>query len=224
MRFIGTDEAVRASLGVVPRPGGRELRFGFGGDSGEPASITLADGRTVRFHGYIDRVDESPSGSRVVVLDYKTGNIDDPAEGLARGNKLQLPVYALAVAGDSTEVRAYYWSTRETGIAALEGFELDEPVRDEFVDRVSTIVDRIGAGVFPAFPDKPRQDGRGRETWVNCCYCPYDRVCAPARDDDWARKRDDPVVARFRALADPPDEEEEEEEGIENEKEGEAGQ
>lgn len=207
--FLETDEAVRAGLGVVPAPGGRELRFGFGGDSGEPATVTLADGRTVRFHGYIDRVDEGPGGSPVVVFDYKTGHVDDPAEGLARGNRLQLPVYALAVAGDdSADVQSYYWSTRHTGMDALAGFELDDATRGEFVDRVSTIVDGIGAGVFPAFPDNPRQDGRGRETWVNCCYCAYDRVCAPARDDDWTRKRDDPVVARFRGLADPPEEDE----------------
>src|SRR5262245_10306488 len=212
--FLDTDEAVRAGLGVVPRPGGRELRFGFGGDSGEPAAITLADGRTVRFHGYIDRVDQGPDGSPVVVFDYKTGQIEDPADGLARGNRLQLPVYALAVAGDdSGGVQSYYWSTRGTGLDALAGIDVDRATREELVDRVSTIVDGIGAGVFPAFPDKPRQDGRGRETWVNCCYCAYDRVCAPARDDDWARKREDPVVVRFRGLADPPDEDGEEGEG-----------
>jgi len=205
--FLDTDEAIRAELGVMPRPGGRELRFGFGGDSGEPAAVTTADGRTVRFHGYIDRVDEGPGGSPVVVFDYKTGRVDDPGDGLARGNRLQLPVYALAVAGDdAAEVQAYYWSIRGAGTDALAGFELDDVTRDEFVDRVSTIADGVDAGVFPAFPDQPRQDGQGRDTWENCCYCAYDRVCAPARDDDWARKRDDPVVARFRALADPPDE------------------
>ncbi|HKA93537.1 MAG TPA: PD-(D/E)XK nuclease family protein, partial [Acidimicrobiia bacterium] len=150
----------------------------------------------------------------VVVFDYKTGQIEDPADGLARGNRLQLPVYALAVAGDdSGGVQSYYWSTRGTGLDALAGIDVDRATREELVDRVSTIVDGIGAGVFPAFPDKPRQDGRGRETWVNCCYCAYDRVCAPARDDDWARKREDPVVVRFRGLADPPDEDGEEGEG-----------
>jgi ATP-dependent helicase/nuclease subunit B len=200
--FVDTDEAVRAELGVVPRPGGRELRFGFEGDSGPPAAVTL-----------------------VVVFDYKTGQVDDPAEGLARGNRLQLPVYALAVAGDdSTDVQSYYWSTQKTGTEALAGFQLDDTIRTELADRVSTIVDGIGAGVFPAFPDKPRQDGRGRETWVNCCYCAYDRVCAPARDDDWTRKRDDPAVVRFRALADPPEEDGEEGEEGENRKSGEQGE
>jgi hypothetical protein len=205
--FLDTDEVIRAGLGVVPRPGARELAFGFGGDTGEPAAVTLADGRVVRFHGYIDRVDQGPGGSPIVVFDYKTGRIDDPVEGLERGNKLQLPVYALAMAsGDPVaDVRAYYWDVHGSGTDALVGIDLDDATRAKLVDKVSTIVDGIGAGVFPAFPDKPRQDGRGRDTWENCCYCPFDRVCAPARDDDWTRKRVDPVVARFRELADPPD-------------------
>ena len=205
-RFLDTDEEIRRALGVVPRASARELAFGFGGDSGAPAAITLADGRVVRFHGFIDRVDQGPSGSPIVVFDYKTGRPEDPTKGLERGNKLQLPVYALAMAGDDrkADVHAYYWSTREFDMGALAGIKLDEPTLDQFTDNVSTIVEGIGAGVFPAFPDKPRQDGRGRETWENCCYCAFDRVCAPARDDDWTRKRADPVVARFRQLADPP--------------------
>jgi len=207
--FLDTDEQIRAALGVVPRPRARELKFGFGGDSGEPAEVTLADGRVVRFHGVIDRVDEGPDGSPVVVYDYKTGRVDDPADGLERGNLLQLPVYALAMARGhaAAEVRAYYWSVREPGTDALVGITLDEATRAQFVDKVSTITDGIRAGVFPAFPDRPRQDGRGRDTWENCCYCPFDRVCPPTRDDDWTRKRVDPVAVRFRELADPPDDE-----------------
>jgi ATP-dependent helicase/nuclease subunit B len=207
--FLDTDEEVRHALGIVPRAGGRELRFGFGDESGEPAAVTLADGRTVRFHGYIDRVDQGPGGSPIVVFDYKTGRVDDPAAGLERGTRLQLPVYALASSrlDPTADVRAYYWSVGASGSDALsDPVDLDEPTRAQFADRVSTIVDGIGDGVFPAFPDSPRQDGRGRETWENCCYCPFDRVCPPARDDDWTRKRVDPVVARFRELADPAEE------------------
>jgi ATP-dependent helicase/nuclease subunit B len=204
--FLDTDEDIRIALGIVPTPGGRELAFGLGGDSGAPAAISLPDGRTVRFHGRMDRVDHAPTGSPRVVFDYKTGRVDDPAEGLERGTLLQLPVYALATAGDhpSAEVRAYYWSTRASGRNALSNpIDLDEPTRAEFVDKISTIVDGIGNGAFPAFPDRPRQDGRGHDTWENCCYCPFDRICPPSRDDDWTRKRVDPVVASFRDLADP---------------------
>jgi hypothetical protein len=210
--FLDTDEAIRDAFRIVPRPGGRELGFGFGGDSGEPATVSLPDGRAVRFHGRIDRVDQGPGGSPIVVFDYKTGRfVDDPKKGLERGNRLQLPVYASAMArlDPAADVRAYYWYVRASGTDALEGITLDDPTRALFVDKLSTILDGIGEGVFPAFPDGPRQDGRGRDTWINCCYCPFDRVCPPARDEVWTRKRDDSAVVRFREMADPIPEEEE---------------
>jgi RecB family exonuclease len=204
--FLDCDEHIRATHGLVPVPGGRERRFGFGGESGEPATVRLHDGREVRFHGIVDRVDQAPDGSLIVVFDYKTGwRTDDPEAGLERGNKLQLPVYALAMGRlePSADVRAYYWYVRHSGDSSLKGITLDESTRGEFVDKLTTIFDGVGAGVFPAFPDKPRQDGRGRDTWDNCCYCPFDRVCPPARDEVWKQKRDDGAVVQFRALADP---------------------
>jgi ATP-dependent helicase/nuclease subunit B len=204
--FLECDAHIRAAYGVVPVPGGRERAFGFGGDSGEPAAVSLPDGREVRFRGVVDRVDRAPDGSRIVVFDYKTGRlIDDPRAGLERGNRLQLPVYALAMGrlDPEAEVHAYYWYVRASAADTLKGITLDGPTRAEFVDKLTTIVDGVGDGVFPAFPDEPRQDGRGRETWENCCYCPFDRVCPPARDEVWKQKRDDAALVQFRALADP---------------------
>ncbi len=204
--FLECDAHIRAAYGVMPVPGGRELAFGFGGDSGEPASVSLPDGREVRFRGVVDRVDRAPDGSRVVVFDYKTGwRIDDPQAGLERGNRLQLPVYALAMGrlDPTAEVHAYYWYVRVAAADTLKGITLDDPTRAEFVDKLTTILDGVGEGVFPAFPDDPRQDGRGRDTWENCCYCPFDRVCPPARDEVWKHKRDDSALVKFRALADP---------------------
>jgi RecB family exonuclease len=204
--FLDCDEEIRATFGIIPVPGGRERKFGFGGESGEPAMVALADGREVRFHGVVDRVDRAPDGSLVVVFDYKTGwRTDDPEGGLERGNKLQLPVYALAMGSldPSAEVRAFYWYVRPSSESTLKGITLDSPTRAQFVDKLTTIFEGIGDGVFPAFPDKPRQDGRGRDTWENCCYCPFDRVCPPARDEVWKQKRDDAAVVQFRALADP---------------------
>lgn len=216
--FLDCDEEIRAAFGIIPVPGGRERRFGFGGELGEPAMVTLADGREVRFHGVVDRVDHAPDGSRIVVFDYKTGRyFDDPKSGLERGNKLQLPVYALAMQRlePSAEVEAYYWYLRASGDEPLKGIALNSATRSEFGDKLTTIFDGIGDGVFPAFPDKPRQDGRGRDTWENCCYCPFDRVCPPARDEVWKQKRDDAAVVQFRTLADPVPEEDEKDADLE---------
>ena len=206
--FLDTDEEIRAELGVVPRDHGRELAFGFGGDSGDPAVVTLADGRVVRFHGYIDRVDEASeriARRRLRLQDGLASTIPPEASSAATGSSSPCTRWRWPVTTRRPRCAAYYWSTRGVRHRRARRASSSTTRRNEqFVDKVSTIVDGIGAGVFPAFPDKPRQDGRGRETWENCCYCPFDRVCAPARDDDWTRKRGDPVVARFRDLADPP--------------------
>ncbi|MGQ0803033.1 MAG: PD-(D/E)XK nuclease family protein [Actinomycetota bacterium] len=206
---LGSDEEIRAELGVVPAPAGREVEFGRAGAA--PLVVRLPDGRGVAFAGRIDRVDHALDGSRVVVLDYKTGHPpgNEPREELPRGTRLQLPVYALAADPGTlgTDVSAYYWHVGQPGIDGLYGYELDGDVLAEFHTVLATILDGVEGGVFPAYPGLPRGDGRGRDTWDNCCYCPYDRVCPPGRDDIWERKRDDPVAVTFRGLADPePDE------------------
>jgi ATP-dependent helicase/nuclease subunit B len=202
---LDSDEEIRAYLGVVPTQSGREVQFGSGG--AKPLVVTLPDGRGVAFRGRIDRVDRAPDGSRVVVLDYKTGRPPEhaPIDDLPGGTRLQLPVYALAADPGTlgTDVHAYYWHVGEPGIAGLFGYELDGDVLAEFHTVLATILDGVEGGVFPAYPGAPRGDGRGRETWENCCYCPYDRVCPSGRDDVWERKRDDPVAVTFRALAEP---------------------
>ncbi|MGH9048540.1 MAG: PD-(D/E)XK nuclease family protein, partial [Acidimicrobiia bacterium] len=202
---LDSDEDVRGVLGVVPTPEGREVDFGWSGT--EPLVVTLPDGRTVAFRGRIDRVDRAPDGSRTVVFDYKTGSParDDPRAELRAGRRLQLPVYGLAVSEAASDVHAYYWYLATPGAEGLAGYALDDQALSEFHTVLATILDGVEGGVFPAYPGEPRGDRTGRETWENCCYCPYDRLCPTARDDLWERKRDDPVAVGFRGLAEPDD-------------------
>ncbi len=91
-----------------------ELEFGTGVEGGDPAvTVTLDDGRKVRFKGKADRVDRTAAGE-LVVSDYKTGKQTtltalkkDPVAG---GRLLQLPIYALAAQArfgvDGERVRA----------------------------------------------------------------------------------------------------------------------
>ena len=200
---LDSDEDVRAELGVVPTPQGREVDFGWSG--AEPLVVTLPDGRTVAFRGRVDRVDRAPDGSRTVVLDYKTGNParEDPRAELRAGRRLQLPVYGLAMGDAAPDVHAYYWYLAKRGAAGLSGYALDDEARGEFHAVLTTIVDGVEGGVFPAYPGDVTGDRTGRETWDNCRYCAFDRLCPTARDDLWERKRDDPVVVGFRGLAEP---------------------
>jgi len=199
---LDTDEVFRHDLGVVPTAGGQEVEFGFA--SAPPVEVALPGRPTVSFRGRIDRVDRAPDGSRLVVFDYKTGRgsaYGDPLDDLARGARLQLPVYGLAMQREhpDADVAAYYWFVERE---KRSGFRLDVAL-EPFEAVLGTILDGVGAGVFPAYPGEPRQDGQGRDTWANCCYCPYDRICPSARDEAWERKADDPAVVVFRDLAEP---------------------
>jgi hypothetical protein len=207
--FLATDEAIRADRGVLPKPGGVEVAFGFG-DS-PPVSVPLGDGRQVAFRGRIDRVDRSPDGARTVVFDYKTGwrrdiPADDPIDA---GKNLQLPVYAHAAEAlePTAHASAFYWYTKESGLDALDGHDLDD-CRERFTEVVTTIVDGIDVGCFPAFPGEPAwQVSERRDSFHNCKFCPYDRLCPADRFSAWERTIEDDAVAPFLALGLPDDDE-----------------
>jgi RecB family exonuclease len=219
--FLATDEAVRAVLGVQPH--GVEVAFGF--DDSPPVSVTLGDGRQVAFRGRIDRIDRSSDGARTVVFDYKTGTRprtdDDPVAG---GTSLQLPVYAHAAEAldPTTRASAFYWYTASEAKDALVGHDLDD-CRERFTDVVTTIVDGIDAGCFPAYPGEPRwQPNERRDSFHNCGYCPYDRLCPADRFSAWERTIGDDAVAPFLALDLPDDDQSDDDQPDDDQPDGEA--
>ncbi len=211
LRFLDVDEHVRAGLGVLPADDG--LERGFGTDGRPPVEVDVGRDEPVRFRGRIDRVDRSPDGARTVVYDYKTGTrrryealVDDPVHG---GRLLQLPVYALAARqqeGTDDAIAAYWFTTDPPGSALLP-VRLDDDTEERFVEVVSTIVDGIAQGCFPAYPGERSWDHRAlRETWASCRYCEFDRLCAVDRGVAWERIADDPAAAPFVALDEVDDE------------------
>jgi len=98
-----------------------EAKFGL---DGEPY-LTVSDGEDAfRLRGLIDRVDRKPDG-RVRVVDYKTaGPGFYKKSDVARGKKLQVPLYALA-ARDALQlgdpVDGFYWHVQQ---AKRSGFTL----------------------------------------------------------------------------------------------------
>jgi hypothetical protein len=199
-RFLDDDAAKRRAART--RPIAAEHGFGLGGATG-PVEIRLHDGRTLRFRGSADRIDEGPDGS-LVVLDYKTGKADDYRRLSAdnpddRGTKLQLAVYAQAARAAAgrpdAPVTSEYWFVSERGGFGRKGYVVDQQVLGRVVTTLGTIVDGIEHGVFPARPDDQYRP------FVACAYCDPDGMGVADLRRDWERKRDDPAVAPYAALA-----------------------
>ncbi len=181
-----------------------EARFGLGGDS--PEVTDEATGLT--FRGVIDRLDVNAAGDTAVVIDYKTGS-SAPYRGLEedpidRGRRLQLGVYSLAarrMVPNVGLVKAAYWFTTNRGGFALhpkQFLNVDESETSErFRYGVTTIVDGVRAGVFPANPGPLGREGKPE----NCRYCDFDSLCPSRRVDMWRRKKDDSLLHSYVRLA-----------------------
>ncbi len=205
-QFLTVDTRLRREHDAAPRPDGLEVPFGV--DGAPEVRVALPDARPVTFRGRIDRVDRSADGERVVVYDYKTGRsdryaglADDPVLG---GELLQLPVYALAALAQTGARRAeaYYWFTGAASFeASTAGYPFESAERARFEAVLTSIVDGIDRGCFPAVPGELTFDARvQRDQFEHCQYCPYDRVCPLDRGAAWAKKFDDPEVLPYWAL------------------------
>ena len=203
--FLKKDSEMRAEM--MTRPIAVEWRFGFG-EVGQhpPVVFAVGQGRQIGFRGVIDRVDADVSGSKLFVVDYKTGSSyqyrdmkDDP---LGAGKHLQLPVYALAIRsrfGEKCEIRAAYWFITARGGFETKGVTLSEPLERGFRDVVRLIASGIEGGLFPANP------GSGGEGYNNCAHCDYRRVCPADVDMAWERKSQSPELAGYVSMTGGPE-------------------
>ncbi|MBT3942288.1 MAG: hypothetical protein HOF43_06210, partial [Chloroflexi bacterium] len=189
------------------RPVATELAFGDGFDV--PAVVVqLPGGRSIRFRGWIDRVDAAENGVDATVIDYKSGsgtyysNIKkDPVDG---GKHLQLPIYALAVKEwrpETESIDAEFWFVMDEAGSKTVSTSL-ETARPRFEEVLEQIVSGIEQGIFPAYPgDRPMPVSGGGFKPSNCAYCAFDRICPGGRSWAWERKSDDPAAATFVGLS-----------------------
>jgi len=208
-QMLVADDAYRAARGADPR----DVEHAFGRDDQPPLALDLPGGQ-VRLAGSIDRVDETSEGE-LVVIDYKTGKsakyesfprcdgaADAGTDLTERGTKLQLPLYALAArqayGGAATPVSAYYWFVDEKDTRL--GGPVGQPAVTRFHEVLGVLTKGIGDGAFPARPGAFDPFYRSFES---CSWCPFDRVCSNARDDEWAQIRNDTRVSRYAGLAEP---------------------
>ncbi len=200
--FLREDLKVRSQLGLTPSL--VEPEFGSGKDWPE-VLLELEDGEVVRFRGMIDRVDGDAAGEEVVVIDYKTGRSGQYSalnkDAVDGGKRLQLPIYALAARGalgEKTKVKAVYWFISSRG-----GFSLrpESPMDLEVVEKrakhaISTVIQGIRGGIFPANPGGGSSEGFG-----NCRNCDFNSLCPSRRDVHWDRKSIDPRLSPYIALS-----------------------
>ena len=62
---------------------------------------------------------------------------------------------------------------------------------------MSTIVEGIRAGVFPANPGASGDRGQPE----NCRFCDFDSLCPSRRIEIWERKKEDPLLDSYLRLA-----------------------
>jgi hypothetical protein len=187
MRFMDEDEGFRAETGARP------WRF--------EADLPPKQVAGIEFRGKVDRVDRSPDGRAVWVIDYKTGSIRDfkgitAGSPLAVGNKLQLPAY-LSVAGDAEQRRALYWFITHKGEFKKVWFEATAENFELFERTVAAIVNGVAAGAFPAVSGDPDDHFGG---WENCNFCDFTRVCSRRRDYEFEAKKTDPDFVTWQQV------------------------
>jgi ATP-dependent helicase/nuclease subunit B len=179
------------------RPLHSELAF-------DGVAYPLPGGRSVRFRGAIDRVDDTGQGA-ATVTDYKTGSArrfqglraEDPHQG---GTHLQLAIYGTAVQQrlGRAEVYAGYWFVTEKGKFDRIGYPLTPVVQADVGGALEAIVDGIRTGMFPSRPPLDPS-----YLWVDCWYCSPDGMSSAEARRDWERKRADPALADYVRLAEP---------------------
>jgi DNA helicase-2/ATP-dependent DNA helicase PcrA len=113
--------------------------------------------------GAIDRIDECPDGS-VVIIDYKTGRAKESG-ALESDDKEQLRIYQLAMEERGMRVSSLRLSYVLHGVLA----EVDMLEGGEKAAFKASLQDRMSAILASEFPPKP-------EPFV-CRYCDFRNIC-----------------------------------------------
>ena len=190
-----------------------EVRFGYGDGANVKFPVRLADGREIQLgiRGRIDRLAFDKTGNALAVMDYKTGSgagysdiNNDPVD---RGTRLQIPLYMKAARALYPDVApdllvGFYWFVfvSDQNRQLVPRSEIDWPrVDDRLSEVLSTILQGIRNGEFPANPGNP---GFQSSVGENCTYCPYDAACDSGRVSSWQAKRNS-MPRRYVTMVEP---------------------
>jgi ATP-dependent helicase/DNAse subunit B len=191
------DEAWRRNDGLLPAMFERTFGNSRDPETWPAAEVALDEAGTVlRFRGAIDRVDLSPDAGarkRALVIDYKTGGAWG-FDGLDRdpvlaGSHLQLALYARALRAGLPgipldEVRAEYRLVSSKGKFQRFQIAIDSQADARLDEVVRHAASGIRAGAFLPTPGE-----RDWNSFKNCRFCDYDRICSTTRDEAAERKK-----------------------------------
>lgn len=157
----------------------------------------LKDGSTFKLQGRMDRVDVSKDGSRLRVVDSKSGSSTGVAKNSVKaGTKLQLPFYLWALQGLFPEKQAkeaiYDYITRRGGYRKVSFTpETPDQIRDILSQVLSTVDGSVEKGRFPAV---------GQE----CEHCDYKKLCGTGMKARGKHKKEDVKVKAYFDLEELP--------------------
>jgi ATP-dependent helicase/nuclease subunit B len=151
-------------------PHEHEVRFGL---LGQPPLVVREGEDSFLVRGVIDRVDRAPDG-RVRVIDYKTsGPWTFTKKAVAEGQKLQLPLYALATRDAlrlGEPVEGFYWHVRQAESSPFQMSKFDGGPEGAMAVAVEKAWEAVHSARGGHFAPEPPEGG--------CpSYCPAAGFC-----------------------------------------------
>jgi hypothetical protein len=201
------DDSEMLSRGMVQKYA--ELQFGYGNKP--PVELMLDSGETIRFRGQIDRIDVSDDETRVHVYDYKSGSSKSyeslDRDPVNKGGMIQLPLYSEAARRlyPDADMSAAYWFVKEPDkkdrlLPPTDKYD-ETKARHRLKSVVKVIADGVRSGTFPADPGERNWRPGVGQTYENCAYCEFKKICPENKAFLWSKKKhSDPALSDYVAL------------------------
>ncbi|MHB8781048.1 MAG: PD-(D/E)XK nuclease family protein [Candidatus Geothermincolia bacterium] len=172
-----------------------EVEFGRGDE--EPLAVRLPDGSEMRFRGRIDRVDISPGGDGLRVVDYKTGKKTAQPGTLKGGEQLQAAIYLLAAlrlpeAADAGELASEYVYLSEEVPERKRRVSFEAAGTQEVLKRLAEVLGPMKDLML-----------KGYYLWTGDCRpdgCDYRHACPVERAALYRRKSSHQLVEGFEEM------------------------
>ncbi len=169
-----------------------DFEKGFG-RPGQPEVLFQTTTGSLRLEGWMDRVDLSPDGKKLRVVDYKTGsNLGFKEDSVKEGTKIQMPLYLWACRtlypGVNPEQAIYEFITAKGNYRSIPFDAADwKRVEEPLTALLTTASEAVDQGLFPAAAKA-------------CDQCDYRTLCGPGVVKRGERKREDKRVGDYFRL------------------------